>query len=392
MDKDFGIRGREKEIRAIFKFVSNHVDASESGILYLTGPPGTGKTMSVNLVLDQFKNIASLSLNCFKAQSSKTVLGKFCDSLSIPVPSKSCDSLLISLLAKKLTGRTCKPFILILDEMDKLPRSSTTNFFHTILSWTKQSFSKLIIIGIANTVNLTARCQAFASFAGSDMGVVEKIIFKPYSSKDIQSILNWYLDNDENFGGTSVDQKVIEFISKKIAREKGDIRTAIDELRDTVYDAMAEKRRLDHPAPETYPTPPSTPPLTPRKDKTNLASAVSSARKRQRESHFFNEKAPPASEIVLICLLKLCSTAKDNSVDSKMFYGKARDILIRYGTNANQLDVKSVLEQLELQGTICFKKRPRMYSDKIVLRSSENEISRICHNKDTIADFISKFF
>lgn len=390
MDKDFKICGREQEIKTIHKFVAEHISNNDSGIMYLTGPPGTGKTMSVDLVLDEFKDINKLRLNCFKAQSSRVVLTKLCSALDIKIPLKPCETQLIDLITKKLSGRTCKPFLLVLDEMDKLPRTNNSNFVRTIFSWTKQSFSRLVIIGIANTVNLTARSQAFATFVGSCDHTVTKIIFKPYNSKDIQAILNWYLENDENFEDADVDAKAIELISKRIAKEKGDIRTAIDTLRDTVYDSLAEKRKQeDSMMTESYPTPPSTPPPAKFREKTNLTSVVNSTRKRQRESHFFEEKAPPASEILLICLMKLCSATKDSSIDSNAFYGKARDILNRYGTTTSHLDVKSLLEQLEAQGTIAFKKRPRMMSDKIMLKASESEITRLSRNKQIILDFIS---
>ena len=391
MSKDFGICGREKEIQDIYKFVSTKVEKNESAILYLTGPPGTGKTMSISLVLDRMKDVAKLRLNCYKAQSAKVVLSKLCESLDIKLTKKTCESSMMTSLAKKLTGRTCKSFLLVLDEMDQLPKSNNTDFFRTIFSWTKQNFSKLIIVGIANTVTLTARCKASSAFLGTDDRSVDKIIFKPYSSKDIQAILSWYLENDENLEDASVDSKVVELIAKRVAREKGDIRTAIDSLRDTVYDHMSSKRKIEQNISEPYPTPPSTPPLSPCKEKTNLAAAVSSARKRQRVSHFFDDKAPPASEIVLVCLMKLCATSKDSSVESNVFFGKIRDILMKYGTNANHLDVKSVLEQLELQGTILIRKRPRMMSDKILLKASESEISRLSHNKQMILEFVSRF-
>lgn len=395
MDKDLGICARDKEIKQIFKFVLDNVKANDSGILYLTGPPGTGKTMSVNLVLDRVdKGLPKIHLNCFKANSSKAILTRICEKLKINTSRKS-EPDMIALLAKKFSGRTCQPFLMVLDEMDQLPKSNNSNLFRTIFSWTRLEFSKLIIIGIANTLNLTARCQTVVNILGSEYSQVEKIIFRPYSSKDINSILNWYLENDENFEEALVDPKAVEMISKKFARDRGDIRGALNALRSAVDDGLVERRqKAKTKSPEKteqFPTPPSTPPPSPCREATNLASVANSVRKRQRESHYENDCALPNHEIVLICLQKLCSTNKDGGVDKREFYGKLSNILQKYSGGTSALDIDAALEQLEMQGLLVFKKRPGMKSNRIILRASESEVSRLAKNEKIISNFIQKF-
>lgn len=392
MDKGFGICARDNEIKQIFKYILNHVETNESGILYLTGPPGTGKTMSVNLVLDHMdQSLAKLHLNCFKANSSKSILVKICEKLQIDNLARKNESEMIAQLAKKFSGRTCKPFLMVLDEMDQLPKSSNSNLFRTIFSWTKLKFSKLIIVGIANTLNLTARCQTITNILGNEYNHVEKIIFRPYSSKDINSILNWYLENDENFEEALVDPKALDMISKKYARDRGDIRGALNALRSTVDDCLSESRRkvnLEAQTREQFPTPPSTPPPTPCREATNLASVANSVKKRQRESHYSNDSALPNHEIILICLQKLCSSSKDGGVDKREFYGKVTNVLQRCSVETGVLDIGAALEQLEMQGLVVFKKRSRMLSDRIILKASESEISRLAKNKEIILKLV----
>uniref|UniRef100_A0A6G1SN60 Cell division control protein 6 n=1 Tax=Aceria tosichella TaxID=561515 RepID=A0A6G1SN60_9ACAR len=393
MDKDFGICGRNKEISEIQQFISDHVEQNKSGILYLTGPPGTGKTMSVNLVLNKVDNIGKIHLNCFKATSSKSVLTKIWEALNMGSSTRKNESEMIAKLASKLSGRTCKPFLMVLDEMDQLPKSSNSNLYSTLFSWTKLSFSKLIIVGIANTLNLTSRCQTVVKILGSEYNQVQKIIFRPYSSRDISSILNWYLENDENFEEALVDPKAIEMISKKFARDKGDIRGALNALRDAVDDVLTvnrqkKKKEEDERRFQSFPTPPSTPPPYPCKEKTNIASVANSVKKRQRQSHYHNDNALAHHEIILVCLHKFCSASKDGGVDKRELYGKVSDILARYGSDSSKTSIDASLEQLEMQGLLVFKKRAGMQSPRIILKASDSEVKQLAHNEELIKDFI----
>lgn len=391
MDKDFGICGRNNEISEIYQFITDHVEGNKSGILYLTGPPGTGKTMSVNLVLKKIDTIGKIHLNCFKATSSKSVLTQLWEALNMGSLSRRSESEMIAKLASKLSGRTCKPFLMVLDEMDQLPKSSNSNLYTTIFSWTKLSFSKLIIVGIANTLNLTSRCQTVVKILGNDYNQVQKIIFRPYSSKDISSILNWYLENDDRFEDALVDPKAVEMISKKFARDRGDIRGAINALRDTITDVLNETRRKTKEEErhlESFPTPPSTPPPYPCREKTNLASVANSVKKRSRQSHYHNDNALVHHEIILVCLHKLCAASKDGGIDKREFYGKVSDILKRYEADPSKISIDASLEQLEMQGLLVFKKRSGMQSQRIILKASDSEITQLANNIETIKNFI----
>lgn len=45
--------GREKELEELNTFISNHIEKEQSGTLYVSGPPGTGKTASLSIILQQ---------------------------------------------------------------------------------------------------------------------------------------------------------------------------------------------------------------------------------------------------------------------------------------------------------------------------------------------------
>lgn len=45
--------GRERELDELQKFIRFHLDSKSSGSMYISGPPGTGKTASLNIILQQ---------------------------------------------------------------------------------------------------------------------------------------------------------------------------------------------------------------------------------------------------------------------------------------------------------------------------------------------------
>lgn len=45
--------GREKELSILKGFIRDHLENRTSGSLYISGPPGTGKTASLNIILRQ---------------------------------------------------------------------------------------------------------------------------------------------------------------------------------------------------------------------------------------------------------------------------------------------------------------------------------------------------
>ena len=47
--------GREKEISFLHDFISENLRKKNSASIYVSGPPGTGKTASINHILENFK-------------------------------------------------------------------------------------------------------------------------------------------------------------------------------------------------------------------------------------------------------------------------------------------------------------------------------------------------
>lgn len=388
-NENIGLCGRTKEISQIQDYLKSCIDAKKSGVLYLAGPPGTGKTMSIQYVLNRLKSISILNLNCAKAQSSKVILKSMCRGVGLERFANASEVEMIERLTKKFSSRVSKPYLIVLDEMDRLPKSKNEDLFKQIFSWPNESNSKLILIGIANTFNLDPRF-----LSRKDRTKFMKIIFTPYKSKQIREILRWYLENDENFEGSQVDMPALQLISAKFA-DTGDIRGAVNALRSCLDDtSKSNRKKYTHPQSaqpkedSIYPTPPSTPPLTPRKNTTNIASVSTSIRKRSIKSLYEDDSAPFQHEFILTCIYKLCST-KERSTKVSTCTALAEKILLRLNFRMTNNELVSILDNLEAQGMIRFKKGKGF--DRIVLLATESQIDDHIKNKDQILTILNRY-
>lgn len=388
MDEDSGICGRGREIKEIHNFVTSKIESKQSGILYLTGPPGTGKTMSVDYVLSKINNVPKLKLNCMRAQKSKVILTKICRFVGLDKFINHNESEMISRLSRKFCGRTSETYVIALDEVDQIPKSRNVDLFRTIFTWQNQTHSKLIIIGISNTFTLTTKCEMIGHIMGRGHNQITKIVFKPYTSKDIKAILQWYLENDENFEDAIIEPKALDLISVKFARDKqGDIRGAIDALMNSIDDTVRQITKPSKESQNIMPTPPSTPPPSPCKERTNITSVANSIKKRQRSTHYMDDVFPFAHQVILVCLFRISSKTKSNVIDSKTCHDLVDRATSKYGLMFSVDDYRSMIDNLEVQGMVEIKKgKPR---EKIVLKSSEEEVSCLLKRKDMILELLN---
>lgn len=404
------ICGRESEVREIFEFITTKLDSKSSAILYLTGQPGTGKTMSINYVLTELKDrpMTRLNINCMRAQSSKSILTKICHAVKLEKFQRCTESEMVSRLTKKFSGRTSVPHLIVLDEIDQLPKSKNIDLIRNIFSWPNLPHSKLVLVGIANTVNLTSKYQTISTILGRDTYEhMKKIIFRPYTSKDIKAILRWYLENDENYEDAVVEQSALDMISARFARESGDIRGALNALKSVIDDAVGRGRDMeqqlidksiakqqdDEPLDESvghYPTPPSTPhhqTHTPCREKTNIASVYNSIKKRERKSHYMDDAFPFPHQIILMCICKLAQGPSKGMIEARQCKELVNRVMEAFGLSSSLDDYRAMLDNLELQGLISIKKgRPR---DKIVLKTTESELNNLVQRKDMIMNRIN---
>lgn len=113
--------------------------------------------------------------------------------------------------------------LLILDEIDQLD-SRKQSILYTIFEWPSYAASKLILIGIANALDLTDRILPRLQ---SKCELKPQLMhFAPYSKNQIMEI---YKQRLESSGVTDVfSPMAVQLLAGKVAAVSGDARRALD--------------------------------------------------------------------------------------------------------------------------------------------------------------------
>ncbi|NWU99771.1 CDC6 protein, partial [Upupa epops] len=225
------LHAREEEMGIIRAFLRDHLCGHQPGSLYISGPPGTGKTACVSRVLldcqDELAGSKTIVLNCMALGSPGSVFPAVAQELGLPGASGREG---VRRLEKKLTAQQGPMVLLVLDELDQL-ESKGQEVLYTLFEWARLPGSRLVIVGLANALDLTDRSLARlgALPAGSSPQLLH---FKPYSREQLSAILQERLGQ---VGGDPVlDAAALQFCARKVSAVSGDARKALDICRRAV--------------------------------------------------------------------------------------------------------------------------------------------------------------
>ncbi|XP_021715500.1 cell division control protein 6 homolog B-like isoform X2 [Chenopodium quinoa] len=226
---------REDESRKVLEFCKTSVESKKAGSLYICGCPGTGKTM----VMDKVKH-SLLSWSSEADIEQPDVLFMNCTSLS-----KSSDiftKILQNIQPKrKISGSTTalkhiqnhyaqdgnlgsKMMLLIIDELDYLI-TKDREVLHELFMLTTLPFSRCILIGIANAIDLADRFLPRLQSLNCKPSV---LTFRAYSKDQIQKILQERL---VALPYTVFQPQTLELCARKVAAASGDMRKALSVCR-----------------------------------------------------------------------------------------------------------------------------------------------------------------
>ncbi|KAG4978787.1 hypothetical protein JHK84_038479 [Glycine max] len=223
---------RNKEMEEITTFIKGAIsnDQCLGRCLYIHGVPGTGKTMSVLSVMRSLKsevdagNIKPYSfveINGLKLASPENIYKVIYEALNgHRVSWKKALHLLNERFVegKKTRDEADQPCILLIDELDLLV-TRNQSVLYNILDWPTKPHSKLIVIGIANTMDLPEKLLPRIS---SRMGI-QRLCFGPYNYQQLQEIISSRLKGIDVF-----EKQAVEFASRKVAAISGDARRALE--------------------------------------------------------------------------------------------------------------------------------------------------------------------
>lgn len=392
---------RDNELSKLEKFLSNHLNKKSSGCLYISGAPGTGKTACLQLFIDSYKaqdSFTSIFINCMTMRQSKSMYDQICEDLGCPIGSSIKDA--TQLIEKKLTSKG-KSVVMVLDEMDQL---STKNqeVLYTIFEWPRLTNSRLILIGVANALDLTDRLLPRLHACGSKPQLLH---FMPYSQNQIQEILK------ERLKGVSEQSNVIkpeavQFCARKIAASTGDIRKALDTCRRAldIAEKGAKSQQIlkttsddccNEGSPRKSPMKRDLPPssvvglpqiMSVLHDIYN-SQVLSSGPSKSSE---FDSTLPIQQKLLLCALLLLVKHSKVKDIT----IGKLHEVHCRICRKRQIGEVASseffsLCDLVESRGLINLKKGKEARLTKVLLKANEDDLQYVLQDKNLLATVLS---
>ncbi|CAX45500.1 DNA replication licensing factor, putative [Candida dubliniensis CD36] len=229
---DYFLTSREKEAKYITDFVTNSIQQKVSNSLYISGPPGTGKTAQVQLILQPYQQksrIRVVKINCMTLNNPEQIYHeiycKIMNKLSISFHKrKTLDDFMT--LMNDNENQQFDSVIVLLDELDSLITSDQQVLFQLFkmasMNNIPQTKIKLILIGISNTLDLSSK---FLPRLVRNNIQLDNLQFLPYNADQIKSII---INRLSNLKQEIFHPGAIQLCCKKSASISGDLRKAFD--------------------------------------------------------------------------------------------------------------------------------------------------------------------
>lgn len=271
--------GREEERRQLSLFIQTGIRTKAGRCLYVSGPPGTGKSALVAEVCHEAQanlGVRIASINCMSVKSSKDIYGKLVDDLFDGEQNLEEDQMarLQTIFVPKRRTKTGPIYIVTLDEIDHL-LTLDLEISYSLFEWSLNHSSRLVLIGIANALDLTDR---FLPRLKARNLKLQLLPFLPYTAPQIASVITIKLKTLSPALSTTlpdylpfVHPAAVQFCSKKVASQAGDLRKAFDIICRTIDLVETETKQRYQANPDTQGLQ-RTPSKSPLHENPNLAS------------------------------------------------------------------------------------------------------------------------
>ncbi|KAI1376390.1 cell division control protein Cdc6 [Hypoxylon crocopeplum] len=236
--------GRDNERAQLKGFLQRCSTSHPSGCIYVSGPPGTGKSAMVNEVTQKLAETGAVKkayINCMSIKSSKdlygTLLDQVCDESDISEGDVATTIQKLFMPRKKSRS----VYLVVLDEIDHILTLDLESLYR-LFEWSMQKSSRLVLVGIANALDLTDR---FLPRLKSRNLKPELLPFLPYSAAQIKTIIITRLKSlvPEGSPLPFIHPAAIELCSRKVSSQTGDLRKAFEICRRAIDLVEAETKQ-----------------------------------------------------------------------------------------------------------------------------------------------------
>lgn len=242
--------GREDEFAMIYMNLESAVNEKTGCCVYVCGVPGMGKTATIKDVVEQMtyssergemEQFSYLELNGLKLLSPTVAYEALWHHISGDKVSASNAALLLEEYFKREDHKR-KPLVILMDEFDQIA-TKKQNVMYNFFNWPTYSTSKLIVIAVANTMDLPERM--LTNKIASRLGL-RRIQFRGYTFQQLGDIITHRLEmiTKNNRRKVVITSDAIGFASRKVASVSGDARRALTICRRAVE--IAEKEYLEN--------------------------------------------------------------------------------------------------------------------------------------------------
>ncbi|PNP41441.1 hypothetical protein TGAMA5MH_06768 [Trichoderma gamsii] len=238
--------GREAEREQLTTFLDRVSTSAPGGCMYISGPPGTGKSAMITNIAKTYseqEGVRSAYVNCMSIKSSKdlyhTLLAALGEDGSDLSEAEAISSLQKMFFSRAKSSATC---LVTLDEIDHILTLDLESLYR-LFEWSLAKSSKLLLLGIANALDLTDR---FLPRLKSKNLKPELLPFLPYTAAQVKNIIITRLkslmpEGKEGFV-PFIHPAAIELCSRKVSSQTGDLRRAFEICRRALDLVEAETR------------------------------------------------------------------------------------------------------------------------------------------------------
>lgn len=242
--------GRENERDRLREFLGRRHTSQPHGCLYVSGPPGTGKSAMVgemtNQAIAESSPLRKAYVNCMSLKSSKDLYVALVELLCEEPGIEGEDAM--TMLQKMFTPKkkSHDVFVVVLDEIDHI-LSLDLESLYRVFEWSMQKSSHLLLVGIANALDLTDR---FLPRLKSRNLKPELLPFLPYTAAQVKAIITKRLKSLLPTDKADADfipffhPAAIELCSRKVSSQTGDLRKAFEICR-RALDLVENDTRLN---------------------------------------------------------------------------------------------------------------------------------------------------
>lgn len=266
---------RKDQYMQISEFLQETIASNHGNSLYITGPPGTGKTAQLELLIRQSfqfvggapenkdsvkclgsplastyyydlgcgtrQTVCLTTLNCIALRRPEAIWSKIHAQFSVK-NEESGRVRTMEDLQKFIQGYPKTAFVVVLDEMDKLLTSTledtnATKIIVNLFLLAKMSSVRFTLIGIANSLDMRERFLNRLALASEFLPRI--ISFTPYTADQMFEIVTNRLKS-VCMSDFLIQPMAIKFAAKRCSSNTGDLRKLFDILRNSVEIAELE--------------------------------------------------------------------------------------------------------------------------------------------------------